>query len=89
MDVRSLLIDIKDFIDAARRSDVTEAEVETMRFKNGAEISEAITEALASIGDTGASEFDPYTDKDTVEMLELAGYNTSWYRNRNRLKGRQ
>lgn len=70
-----LLYDIKQFIVTVSRGDLTEAERGSLRFNSGAEIVEAI-DAIVS----NESVFDPYTDPDTVAMLELSGIATHKFR---------
>jgi len=70
-----LLYDIKAFIVTASRSNITEAERNSLRFNSGAEIVEAIDQLGSQ-----ESIFDPYTDPDTVAMLERSGIATYKFR---------
>ena len=76
MTAESLLRDIREFIDVAINSRMDESERPTTKFTNGASIIEAIDEWLEQSGEG----FDPYTDPDTVAMLERAGIATYMHR---------
>jgi len=80
MSAIELLSDIKQFIEAASRDNLTEAERVSLRFSNGAEIVDAIDEILGNPQLEIIEDFDPYTDPETVAMLELGGIAT--YRHR-------
>jgi len=76
-----LLLDIRDFIDAALNDNLTEAERARLRFANGAAIVAAINSHLHEVGPVLIEgEFDPYTDEETRKMLERAGIATHRYR---------
>jgi len=84
MSANLLLKDIRDFIIAATRDDITEAERASLRFSNGMDIVEAIDAQLgegpSSVVIVEDDEFDPYTDPDARMMLERAGIATYRYR---------
>jgi hypothetical protein len=83
-EARQLLQDILSALNAIPNASVPRKYAGSVRFANTYEIASEIGQFLRKVPEQIEEAFDPYTDPETRQMLELAGISTFPHRNRRR-----